>query len=219
MRLYLKLTRTKETIPFNYQSYLTGAVHKWLGENNELHDGMSLYSFSWFQNVNTNKNGICVTNDSYFFISAYDEQFLKKIIEGILEDPLVCFGAYILDVQINEEPNFSNREVFLVASPVFIKRRFGNEEKHITFHDSQSSTFLTETLQKKLRSANITADNVRVNFDTSYPAPRTKIIRYKEVGNRVNICPVIIEGTPEQIAFAWNVGVGNSTGIGFGALK
>jgi CRISPR/Cas system endoribonuclease Cas6 (RAMP superfamily) len=30
---------------------------------------------------------------------------------------------------------------------------------------------------------------------------------------------VIIKGTPEQLAFAWNVGLGNSTGIGFGALN
>ena len=28
-----------------------------------------------------------------------------------------------------------------------------------------------------------------------------------------------LKGSPEQIAFAWDVGVGNSTGIGFGALK
>jgi CRISPR-associated endoribonuclease Cas6 len=155
-----------------------------------------MYSFSWFQNAEAkNTRGINLTANSYFFISAYDENLLKKIIKGIINGPSVCFGISVSDVQIVEEPKFSNREVFPVASPVFIKRRFDDKEKHIT------------------------SDDVRVSFDSTYAAPKTKIIRYKEVGNRVNMCPVIIEGTHEQIAFAWNVGVGNSTGIGFGALK
>jgi CRISPR/Cas system endoribonuclease Cas6 (RAMP superfamily) len=29
---------------------------------------------------------------------------------------------------------------------------------------------------------------------------------------------VIIEGKPETKLFAWDVGIGNSTGIGFGAI-
>jgi len=29
---------------------------------------------------------------------------------------------------------------------------------------------------------------------------------------------VIVEGDPRAVQFAWEVGVGNSTGIGFGAL-
>jgi CRISPR-associated endoribonuclease Cas6 len=220
MRLYLKLTKNKEIIPFNYQSFLTGAIHKWIGENNSTHDEPSLYSFSWFQNAEVKDDrGINLTNNSYLFISAYDEDLLKKILKGIVEHSSLCFGTYVSDVQIVEEPKFSNREIFPVASPVFIKRRFDNEEKHITYNDTKSSTYLTETLQKKLQAANLSADNVRVSFDTTYTAARTKIVRYKEVGNRVSICPIIIEGTPEQIAFAWNVGVGNSTGIGFGALK
>ncbi|MGN9307593.1 CRISPR-associated endoribonuclease Cas6 [Enterococcus faecium] len=58
-----------------------------------------------------------------------------------------------------------------------------------------------------------------MSFDRTYYAAKTKLVYYKNIGNKTSICPVIIEGTPEQIAFAWNVGVGNSTGIGFGALK
>jgi CRISPR-associated endoribonuclease Cas6 len=79
--------------------------------------------------------------------------------------------------------------------------------------------FLTETLKKKLLLANVSDENISVSFDRDFPYPRTKIIKYKDISNKVNVCPVIIKGTQEQLAFAWNVGVGNSTGIGFGALK
>ena len=219
MRLYLKLTRGKKTLPFNYQSYLTGALHKWIGSENELHEGVSLYSFSWLQNVKPDGTGINVTNDSYFFISAYDGALIKRIVSGIIHDPSLCFDIAVTDVEIAEEPTFSHRQSFLVASPVFIKRRFENRIKHVLYSDPESKNYLTETLQKKLLMAGLNPNNVTVEFDRNASSPRVKLIRYKEVDNRASLCPVVIEGTPEQIAFAWNVGVGNSTGIGFGALK
>lgn len=219
MRIYLKLNKSKETIPFNYQSYVTGAIHKWIGKENEIHDKASLYSFSWFQNVDTSSNGVRTKSGSYLFISAFDEILIKRIITGIREDATICFGSYAVEIQIVNDPEFSNREIFYTGSPIFIKRRFENNEKHISYNDPNAGTYLTETLQKKLKIANLSVDGVRVSFDKNYPSARTKIISYKTIGNKVNICPVIIEGTPEQIAFAWNVGVGNSTGIGFGALK
>jgi CRISPR-associated endoribonuclease Cas6 len=220
MRLYLQLTKNNKTIPFNYQPYLTGAIHKWVGHENNVHDALSLYSFSWFQNINVKgRNGINLNENSYFFISAHEPTLLKKIIKGIMADPFICFGTSVSDIQIGETPVFSNMESFSVGSPVFIKRRVDNNEKHITYDDPTSNTFLTETLQKKLKAANLPSENVKVKFDLSFLTPQTKVIWYKEIGNRVNICPVIIEGIPEQIAFAWDVGIGNSTGIGFGALK
>ena len=136
-----------------------------------------------------------------------------------MADPYICFGTSVSDIQISESPVFSNMESFSVGSPVFIKRRVDKNEKHITYDDPNSNIFLTETLQKKLKAAKMPSENVKVKFDLSFLTPHTKVIWYKEIGNRVNICPVIIEGTSEQIAFAWNVGIGNSTGIGFGALK
>ena len=219
MRIYLKLSKSKKQLPFNYQPYLTGALHKWIGSENELHEGVSLYSFSWLQDVNVNSNGINVTDRSYFFISAFDDGLIKRIISGIINDPCLCFDIHVTDVEIAEEPTFLNKHTFLVASPVFIKRRFENKIKHLVYSDADSKQYLTETLQKKLLLAGLDPRGVGVAFEASFSSPRVKLIRYKAVDNRVSICPVVVEGTPEQIAFAWNVGVGNSTGIGFGALK
>jgi len=219
MRLYLHVTGNSKPIPFNYQSYLTGAIHKWLG-NNKYHGVLSLYSFSWFENVIIQKNtGIMLNSNSYFFISAFEDNLIKKIIKGIMIDPSIYFDSKVADIQIKDTPAFSSTEKFFIGSPVFIKRRFDNSEKHITYDHPRCNEYLTETLKKKLKAANLPSDKVQVKFDPSFIPPKTKIIKYKEISNRVNICPVTIVGTPEQIGFAWNVGVGNSTGIGFGALK
>jgi len=99
-----------------------------------------------------------------------------------------------------------------------VRQSDGEKNYHVSFDDENASDYLTETLKRKLSLAGLPIDNLKVSFDKNYHSPKTKIITYKGIGNRVNFCPVIVEGTPEQIAFAWNVGVGNSTGIGFGAL-
>ena len=46
MRIYLRTTPNDVIVPFDYQQKIVGTIHKWLG-NNEIHDKISLYSFSW----------------------------------------------------------------------------------------------------------------------------------------------------------------------------
>ena len=219
MRIYLKLTRNTELIPYNYQSFLTGALHKWLGKDNVEHGKISLYSFSWLQNIDTVENGLNTKYNSFFFISAHDDFIIKSIIKGIREDPSVCFGIQVSEIVIQETPAFNSEQRFELASPVFIRRFIGEKDYHITYDDERSAEYLTETMKKKLLIAGLPDSGVRIRFDETYEFPKTKIIKYQDIGNKVNICPVIIEGTPEQLSFAWNVGVGNCTGIGFGALK
>ena len=179
-----------------------------------------MHCFSWLQNVKANGNkGINLTRDSYFFISAFDVTLIQKILLGIIKDSTLFADLRVTDAQIVEQPFFSQKEKFQFASPIFIKRRFDNKIHHIPFDDPASSQYLTETIQKKLNAVGLPSEGIRIAFDTSSFSARLKLIRYKEIENRVNMCPVTIEGTPDQIAFAWATGVGNSTGIGFGALK
>jgi len=218
MRIYLHLSKNKELIPFNYQLFLTGSLHKWMGKDNIEHGEVSLYSFSWLQNVDATKTGINLKRGSYFFISAYDEALIKMVMKGIMTDPSVCFGSFVSAVDVEETPNFSAAQRFSIASPVLVRRFEGEKDNHIVYHDERASDYLTETMQRKLTLAGLPANDIKVSFDKNYQNPRTKVITYKGIGNRANLCPVIVEGTPEQVAFAWDVGVGNSTGIGFGAL-
>lgn len=219
MRIHIKTSKTGELIPFNYQPMITGAFHKWLGHENEFHDGLSLYSFSWLQGGFASKKGLSFENGASFFISAFDNELIKRIISGIYKDPTVGSGLVIKEVVIQEDPLFKSDSSFHVASPVLVKRNEGNRQIHYSFQDEIANALLTQTMESKLKKAGIPVEGVQIKFDNSYPSPKTKVIQYKEISNRVNQCPVIITGSPEQIAFAWNVGVGNSTGIGFGALK
>jgi len=219
MRLYLKLSKNTEIIPYNYQHLLTGVIHKWIGKENEEHGKQSLYSFSWLQNTSSNKNGIYLNRDAYFFVSAYNTELIKRITKGVLADPETFCGSKVIDVQIKIVPEFSSEEKFFLNSPILIRQRDGEKTKHITYQDGNFENLLTENLKGKLEAANLSKENVLVELDKEYAFPQTKLVNYRGIKNRTTLAPVIIKGTPEQIAFAWLVGLGNSTGIGFGSIK
>jgi CRISPR-associated endoribonuclease Cas6 len=141
------------------------------------------------------------------------------LISGIKEDPSLFHGLTVQEIIIEEDPDLSEREFFQVASPIFIKRRANDRIEHISYEDTRSGEYLKETLQSKMKVAGIMDDTLDVRFDLCYTQRSTKLVTYKGVKNKVNWCPVIIKGKPETKLFAWNVGLGNSTGIGFGAIK
>jgi CRISPR-associated endoribonuclease Cas6 len=127
----------------------------------------------------------------------------------------------ITDIQIQPTPEFPDSMRFSVASPVLVKKFDGTVIRHLTFDNPEANDVMTKTMQTKLRTAGLDAhaETVRVRFDTSYTGAKTKLVDIHGIKNRANVCPVIIEGTPEAVAFAWDVGVGHSTGSGFGALR
>lgn len=219
MRLHIKTTPNQELIWFNYQPKLTGAIQKWIGKNNNIHGNPALYSFSWLNGGKAQEGGLNFPCGARFFISFHDEKLMKKVMKAILEDPEICFGMKVTDINIEEDPDLSNKNRFLCASPIFIQRYNENSSIHYTYEDESAGKFLEETLKHKMQLAGIPEDEtLKITFDLSYPNKKTKVIHYKGIGNKVNICPVIIEGKPETKLFAQNVGLGNSTGIGFGAI-
>ncbi len=217
MRIYLKLSKNEAIVPYNYQINLVGALHKWLGENEE-HGHLSMYSFSWLRGGASMKKGLNFPRGADWFISAYDQGFIKKAVKGIMEDPVIAFGMNVTGVEIVCPPAFNPIHRFMLASPVFIKRTIGERQKHYVFNEPEADALMTETLKNKMRVAGLNDDGLEIRFDRRYSAAKTTVCAYKNIKNRANYCPVIIQGNGEQLAFAWEVGVGNSTGIGFGAL-
>jgi CRISPR-associated endoribonuclease Cas6 len=178
-----------------------------------------LYSFSRLEGGKATPKGLEFEKGTSFLFSSHYPDLIKKMISGIQSDPSMFNGLAVSEIIIQEDPDFSGRNLFFSASPIFIKRKVEERVEHILFFDPRASDCLKETLQTKMKEAGITDDSLKIRFDETYPKAGTKKITYKGIENRANWCPVIIEGKPETKLFAWNVGVGNSTGIGFGAIK
>ncbi|WP_234572993.1 CRISPR-associated endoribonuclease Cas6 [Rhodohalobacter sp. 614A] len=222
MRLHLTLTPNTEPVPFNYQHPLTGALHKWLGQN-DLHDKISLYSFSWLRGQAERVDGkLNFPNGARWFISFWESKYGSDLIQGIVDKPDVFYGMKVDEVQVAKTPSFNNEQRFKVASPVLVRKNLDAEtRKHLTYKDDDVDEFLSRTLNKKLSEAGLenSFKPLKVTFDKTYPNPKTKLVNLKGTQLRANYCPVIVKGDPKAIEFAWTVGVGELTGSGFGALS
>ncbi|MCX8009884.1 MAG: CRISPR-associated endoribonuclease Cas6 [Ignavibacteria bacterium] len=218
MRLYFNLSSNTEIVPYNYQDKLISVFHNWIGKNN-VHDEISLYSLSWLQGGTKAKNGFVFSNGAQWFISLWDEKLAKLLLKNAIDSPNLFAGMILNEIVIQETPNFSNREKFIASSPIFI-RKYDSHRKaiHLTFKDEDADFYLTETLKKKLKVAGLNYE-IKISFDHNFPNPKTKLVSINGIKCRANFCPVILEGDPEAIKFAWNVGIGHLTGCGFGAIQ
>jgi len=219
MRLHLKLTPNTQPVDFNYQHKLTGNLHKWLGQN-DLHDKISLYSFSWLRgDVETSSDGLNFPQGARWFISFWENEYSSDLIEGIVDKPSVAYGMEVDEVQIVKPPEFKDKWRFKVSSPVLVrKNRDDDTREHLTYKDDDAGDYLKRTLTRKLQEAGVVHDDFKIEFDKSYSGARTKLIELKGTKLKANLCPILMEGDPEAIKFAWNVGIGELTGSGFGAL-
>lgn len=219
MRIYLKLSDNHKVIPFNYQELLTGVIHKWIGPDNECHGQPGQLSFSWIQNTKSTTKGINLEHGAYFFISSLQETLIKDIVRGVLQDPEMFCGVWVTDVKMENPPKFSHVQKFLMASPVLIKVKEDSSIRHVTIEDEDFEEKLTISFKNKLEKAGVSSHGASIQLDPDSSFRTTKLIVYKGVKNRASLAPIIITGNKEQIEYAWSTGIGNSTGIGFGALK
>ena len=226
MRLHFTLSPNRQPVPFNYPHFLTGAFHRWHGQS-DLHDSLSLYSLGWLQGGGARGGALHFPRGASWFLSAPDTeagtQLLERVAGAALESPQVCSGMEVTEIYSESTPEFGSTRVFKANSPIFIRgdKAEENKDPHILFDDPRASDYLTRTLRHKLDKAGLSqvSETVKVSFDRTYKTPKTRLIHIKDdFYKRANVCPVIVEGEPEAVRFAWCVGAGNLTGSGFGSL-
>lgn len=223
MRIHIKLTPNKETVPFDHNHLITGKLHYWIGEN-EIHNATSLYSFSQLQNGSMVAKGFEFKTGSSFFFSSWDNTLIKKIIKSIQSNPEFLYGMKVEEIILQETPDLADKTNFQVASPVFIKRRIGDRNQFYLYDNPKAPELLKETILTKMKKAGLPIDeSLNISFDLNYQKRKTKMVNYKKgdkiMKNKSSLCPLIIEGKTQTKEFIWHVGAGSSTGIGLGAIK
>jgi CRISPR-associated endoribonuclease Cas6 len=205
-------------MPFDYQYKLTGLLHKWLGKN-DIHDGKSLYSFSWLKGDYYLQQGLNFEQGAKWFISFHDSELGKILIDAIQKDPTAIYGMRVEEIVIKTDPEYTDKAHLPAASPILVRDYSSNQNgDYLTPKHEDTGKLLTESIKSKMKFAGLDYE-IKIDFDKTYPRAKTKLIDIKGIKHRANICPVIMEGDPEAIRFARNVGIGHLTGCGFGALE
>ena len=229
MRLHLHLSPNAEPVSFAYQHHLTGVFHKWLKQN-ELHDKISLYSLSWLDGSRRVRNHLEFPNGAKWFVSFFEDEYAEKLVGGALHQPEMFCEMRVERIEQQTTPDFGEKYQFKVASPVFVKGKQppnGKPPHHYLFNEPEADALMTATLIHKMDAANkqsaeplfTAADKqIKVSFDREFANPKIKLVRIKNIDHKTSVCPIIIEGTPKAVRFAWNVGIGNGTGSCFGSL-
>lgn len=221
MRLHLYL-EARAAVPFDYLPTLKSAFHRWVGHDDALHDGLSLYSYGWLRGGRAGRGGIRFGEGAHWFISAPDEALIHALVSGAFRAPALDLGLTVRELNMQAAPAFAaGEQPFRVASPVFIKHEpdHSRPADHLLPGHPLADELLTATLRHKLRQVGLDDTGAAVRFDPAFVATaKSKLFKYKQVQCHGSICPVLVSGSAEQIQFAWEVGVGHSTGIGCGAL-
>lgn len=224
MRIQIRLSTNTQTVPFNHLYQLTQRLHHWLGPENALHDGLSLYSFGWLRGGERVGNGLWFPEGASWNISFHNSEQGIKLAKGILADRKAFFGMEVDKALEMPYPAFQENQLFYVDGAVIARKIRDDKSKEYLFFDNpETDSILTRVLRKKMETAGfsleeIESTSVRFNRDNN-GKPRIKKQTIKGIDHKGSSCPVIVEGSPASAHFAWLVGVGELTGSGFGALQ
>jgi CRISPR-associated endoribonuclease Cas6 len=223
MRLQLHLSPNTQPVPFDHLHRLTGALHKWLGPNDQ-HDRQSLYSFGWLRGGENYQNELRFAQGAVWNISFLNENQARQLLRGILNAPEVMSGMKVTEVRPVEPPTFRAAHQFFTDGSSILARqkRADGSRAYLLWDDPAADDVLTTSLRRKLASAGLDEADIQhtqVRFSRDYDLARTRKMTIKGIQHRGSECPVIIEGSPDALYVAWLVGLGDLTGSGFGALR
>lgn len=104
-------------------------------------------------------------------------------------------------------------------SPIILKSKETN--KFLTFNDGKFINELTNRCVKKLQyyDENINLSDFKIEVVSLYGKNKIKRIKVKDFNNKANMVRLKITGNANTRKILYELGIGSSTGSGFGAVK
>lgn len=222
MRVKFNFSRNTTPVPVNNQTFLNGYVHKCLGSDNPYHDTKSDYSISILQGGKINKEDKTLNfiNGAYFTVTSNDNEFIQKLLMGVLNNPELFFGMRFSGVDYIEEKFHSGWNYFITLSPFIVKEYIDKGKySYLTLNDPKFQSKLKSYLINKLTKIDSSLD--LKDFDViveDRPFNKVKTIMVKNVANKANHCQLNINCNKKVAKLLYTIGIGQSTGSGFGTI-
>ena len=220
MRVKIEFTNNTEAVPVKNQHMLNSYIHKCLGINNKYHDGPSNYNISHLYGGNLIDDSLCFNEGGYFIVSSRDQEFINDLLIGIMNNQELFCGMRFAGINHINEQFYNGWNHFSTLSPFIVEEKVGHREKRfLTLDDVEFERKLEDYLVNKLSKINPNLD--LLDFRVSVPSNRSHKVKTIFVGtraNKANQCQVSIFTNKEVAETLYNIGLGKSTGSGFGCI-
>jgi len=219
MRIKIKL-KGKDILPINNQHLLNSYVHNCLGRNNKYHDAANDYSISFLSGgKKEGKDELLYEDNAFFTVSSLDEKFINDFLLGVLNNQKFNENLSFDNVEQINEKFYNGWNYFLTLSPFLIKYHNGEKYTFLELDDKNLNEKLKKNLINKLSKIDKTLDladfDIKVNLDNFH---KIKRIMIKNVLNVSNLCYINIFTNKKVAELLYNIGIGQSTGSGFGTI-
>jgi CRISPR-associated endoribonuclease Cas6 len=221
MRLKLLLSGTESELPINNQHIVNSFIHRSIGKDNEYHNTKNDYSISSLQGGKWIKDtgNITFKDGGYITISSLNQEFLDKIIPGLLTTPFYD-DIKVSGLELIGENFVNGWNYFVTLSPFIIKKYSSKKEYGFnTMHDDNFEQTVKQYLINKISKINPKLD--LSDFDVKIPQHdkhKTVKVIVKNVKNIGNSCHINIHTNKKVAELLYNIGIGQSTGCGFGTI-
>lgn len=221
MRIKILLSETNNELPINHQNLVNSFIHRTLGKNNEYHDTKNNYSISQLQGGNWIKGTkkISFKNGGYITITSLDEKFINNILINLYSTPF--YGDIkVIGIEFVNENFYNGWNHFVTLSPFIIKKY--SSKKDYSFHTLNDVDFkitLKDYLVNKISKINPSLDlnyfDVEIGKHDNHKITKVMV---KNVVNIGNSCHISINTNKKVAELLYNIGIGQSTGSGFGTI-
>ena len=217
MRLKLKFSESK--IPFTYptQNAVNSCIHRILGENNKYHNSFSNYCVSSLFGGVIVDNKMTYPNGAHFYVSSLDEELIEKIMFSVINGNVEMCDMKLIGIDIENFNLHNDYDIIRTISPILLK----DNENIITYQDSDFIKVLTEKSKSKLLKNGFSENDVKTlkiepfHFENA----RLKFPKVKNVVNKSSQVMLLVRGKKEMRLALYKMGLGKSTGCGFGAIE
>jgi len=222
MRIKINFSKNTSEIPISNQAMLNSYIHKCLGRNNIYHDAKNDYNISHLYGgkLNLESKHLSFDNGGYIIVSSKNNEFINNILIGVINNPSLMAGMTFCGVDhINEYFN-NGWNHFATLSPFIIKKYIDKKNySFITLNDTdfenQIKHYLINKLTKIDTSLDLTDFEIKIPINDSH---KIKRILVKNVINSANSCHISIYTNKKVAELLYNIGIGQSTGSGFGTI-
>ena len=215
---------SQEVVPINYWNKLLHFLHQEiLGQNNPYHDTTSLYCISPLYNSKTVANGLVFDRGAIWLIRTPSievfKDFYLKGKNAITKE--LGYGLVLKNVSIEPVKEFKNiTELIVGTSPIYLGQNESSEKRdHLTYeHGNEiTSMHMKQTLMTKANKLGYNLDENKFNIEFDLNSPiRTKLVIIGSVSNIATQGKIKITGDSDVIGLCYGLGLGVSTGCGFG---